>query len=559
LGNEIELKPGYYLDNFHKLTGFVEEVYGDILNESERDFLDRFKVLPCSSQLFYVRLISRKGPLFRHDKLNYPEIPSLKEAAITLVDRDFMSLNEPAPVDQLLTLFTKPELAKLFSHMNSLTLSLKREEIETLLLEADNQEEIQQILTCQTDIYRPLGEEEVQTFRMLFFGNLYQNLSEFVITDLEVVRYESYKIDRENRLFNTRFSLDKALAYHRMGEEYFEKREAGLEDRNLISLAENLPDPGDEYFLVRKRDRLLNDMARQMERQDLAKEALAYYKKSSHTPARERRVRIHFNREEYEACDQLINEIKTNPLDEAERAFAAFFISKLKRKQGKKVSRPKPIFFKEESIFCDPFPEPSMEQHAVEKAALFYYEQKGYRGYYSENIIWNALFGLAFWDIIFHPLPGVFFNPFQRGPADLNSPEFRQRREQLFSRRFEQLAKDNEWYKILLDRYNQSEGISNVFINWKRIDRKMVEDILEAVSREHLLLIFDRISRDVRGNTSGFPDLILFPPAHEKPPFPYLLAEVKGPGDKLQKNQKRWISLFEKWEIPFMLVLLNWK
>jgi hypothetical protein len=75
LGNEIELKPGYYLDNFHKLTGFVEEVYGDILNESERDFLDRFKVLPCSSQLFYVRLISRKGPLFRHDKLNYPEIP----------------------------------------------------------------------------------------------------------------------------------------------------------------------------------------------------------------------------------------------------------------------------------------------------------------------------------------------------------------------------------------------------------------------------------------------------------------------------------------------------
>jgi hypothetical protein len=134
-----------------------------------------------------------------------------------------MSLNEPAPVDQLLTLFTKPELAKLFSHMNSLTLSLKREEIETLLLEADNQEEIQQILTCQTDIYRPLGEEEVQTFRMLFFGNLYQNLSEFVITDLEVVRYESYKIDRENRLFNTRFSLDKALAYHRMGEEYFER------------------------------------------------------------------------------------------------------------------------------------------------------------------------------------------------------------------------------------------------------------------------------------------------------------------------------------------------
>ena len=40
-------------------------------------------------------------------------------------------------------------------------------------------------------------EREILVYRLLFFGNLYQDLTEFVVTDLGHVRYESYKIRKK--------------------------------------------------------------------------------------------------------------------------------------------------------------------------------------------------------------------------------------------------------------------------------------------------------------------------------------------------------------------------
>ena len=42
--------------------------------------------------------------------------------------------------------------------------------------------------------------------------------------------------------------------------------------------------------------------------------------------------------------------------------------------------------------------------------------------------MFNALFGLLCWPAVFAPVPGAFFHPFQRGPADLGAPDFPARR-----------------------------------------------------------------------------------------------------------------------------------
>ena len=49
--------------------------------------------------------------------------------------------------------------------------------------------------------------------------------------------------------------------------------------------------------------------------------------------------------------------------------------------------------------------------------------------FYVENALINALFGLLCWRAIFSAIPGAFFHPFHRGPADLFSADFFQRRE----------------------------------------------------------------------------------------------------------------------------------
>ena len=45
-----------------------------------------------------------------------------------------------------------------------------------------------------------------------------------------------------------------------------------------------------------------------------------------------------------------------------------------------------------------------------------------------ENKLMNALFGLAFWEQIFAPVPGAFHNPYQSVPTDMYDPAFSARR-----------------------------------------------------------------------------------------------------------------------------------
>ncbi|PJI51655.1 nuclease, partial [Methylobacterium radiotolerans] len=52
--------------------------------------------------------------------------------------------------------------------------------------------------------------------------------------------------------------------------------------------------------------------------------------------------------------------------------------------------------------------------------------------HYVENALINSLFGLLCWPAVFAPLPGAFFHPFQRGPADLEAPDFHARRQAQF-------------------------------------------------------------------------------------------------------------------------------
>ena len=66
--------------------------------------------------------------------------------------------------------------------------------------------------------------------------------------------------------------------------------------------------------------------------------------------------------------------------------------------------------------------------------------------------------------------------------------------------------------------------------------------------------MFKQLMFDVGHNRTGFPDLILFDQHKRK----YQWAEVKGPGDRLQENQKLWLTFFQKNDIPAEVVFVSW-
>ncbi len=547
-----DLPVGYYLDNFLTILDFVDLEYEDLLNSDEKQFSRAFRSFTTDAQRLYVRFISRKGPRFRGDKLRYPEIGHIPGAAEELAKQEFIQIDGVVPAEELLALLTKPEIVEFVASERESDAasirSLKREELVDFVLECVPEDDLRRYIHPRFRIYSPLKTQDVLIYRLLFFGNLHQDLTEFVLIDLGLYRYEKYQIDRSDRLFNSRQILDTTFSFIAMREEYHKAKEE-KDTQGLVDIAERLPDAQNEPTLLRLHDRTMCGIARELERNAMLHEALGLYERATRPPSRERRARILERLHQFDAAHDLCREILEKPYDEEELEFANRFAPKLAKKLGYEMSPPGKISIPTDELvlsFSDDLP--------VEMAVLQYYEEQGVRGIYTENHLWKTLFGLAFWDIIFMPVRGVFFNRYQRGPVDLFSSAFRHQRAEAIGNRLEEILRSQSWPEEMLERYDEKQGTANYLVNWDALERQDLELSLQRVNRNHMVRIFDRFSRDVRGNKTGFPDLILFPDTA----LGYELIEVKGPGDTLQSNQKRWMGYFAEWGIPFTVVTVEW-
>ena len=78
-------RPFYYLENFCTALAWLRQRYGDLLNATEHAFIARFHELPRESAALLVRMIGRKGDLFRTSRLIWPDPVKWHSA----VSRDF--------------------------------------------------------------------------------------------------------------------------------------------------------------------------------------------------------------------------------------------------------------------------------------------------------------------------------------------------------------------------------------------------------------------------------------------------------------------------------------
>lgn len=565
-----ELPVGYYVGNFLAILDFVDSHYDDVLTLDEKTFSRTFRSLSLDARRLYVRLMSRKGPLFRSDTLVYNEIDDIEGAAEELVQKGFLEVNGPWELEHELVLLRKPEVLKLISccaqssHPVPSTTALKalrRDQLVELAMAIPNQHEVRDYLRGLFHLYRPLKEREILIYRLLFFGNLYQDLTEFVVTDLGHVRYESYKIRKKDRLFRSREVLEHTFRLIELNDAFYqtvEGRSVNEIDANaLLSLIEYLPEQGaveEDPGLRRMRDNLINGVARHLERIGNHGQALHLYRLAALPPSRERQVRILERQGTTEEALELCRKIMSDPWEETELEFAERYIRKLSRKLGLPVVKVESVEMPTENLELVHNPLVS-----IEEAVLRYFQEQGFSGYHAENVLWVGLFGLAFWDIVFLSLPGTFFNRYQRGPRDLFRPEFRRRRAKLIEERLNHIESSQSWLNEILDLYDRKRGIANDLVHWKFLSRELLEQSVNLVPRRHLVAIFDKLSQNPGANKAGFPDLILFAAPRRRTATRYELIEVKGPGDQLQINQKRWLKYFAKNGIPYRIIRVQWR
>jgi hypothetical protein len=553
-----DLPTGYYHDNFVYLINYVREHYDDLLSAAEKDFHHQFSKSCLETQRLYVRLISRKGPYLRSDKLSYDEIPDIAQALDQLVGLGFVARNHDVPVEGWLNLATKTELLNNFefSHKNA-----RKARLCEVIAESIPPIQIQASLDF--DLVEPLHQDILAVYRLLFFGNLYQDLTDFVLRDLGITPFEDYPLDPAGRYFDQRQTLEHMLTAYELQEQAYGVIESP--DQSLADFARchlmNL-----ESFdtqLNTRHSKILNRVARQLERESESELAHALYGQSSLAPSRERRTRLFVSmgmpEETMAACEEII----AGPLSEEEYEFGVSFANRLIKqtslKQNGIPAKPRDSYSVESLCI------PQVVDQRVEITAAEWLQHNtiGENGdavqelaevWYVENGLLPGLFGLYFWDIIFYPVRGAFFNPFQRGPADLFHGEFYEQRSQFIEARFASMIDSTEMLEQLLQTFNEKYGTANHFVSWRALSIERLTLSMERIPIVHLEAIFRRLLRDLKHNRSGFPDLIRFPIDSG-----YEMLEVKGPGDNLQANQKRWLRFFHATQIPARVVNVAWQ
>jgi hypothetical protein len=524
VGTSPPLDRFYYLNNFQSVLSSLLERYADLLSEEERGFIALFGTLPQVSRALLVRMVMRKGALFRASRLKYSEIGETEAAVMPLLDAGWVDARPNLVLDQLQGLLTKAELARSFA----LTARDSRKAALVGILRGRFPETkpFQDWLPGIDDrVYHLLAAPLCERFRLMFFGNFRQSWSEFVLVDLGIFAYERIEGPVQSRAFRTRADIEACQQLQYCAEL--------LQAEAPPELVAQAAPPGvlDCDWLEDRRQKLLFNIARRYERAGDPNSALAIYSVCTHAGARVRVMRLRGQRP-----------------------------TRLKRTPRKSIAPTGASDAPPGSVPLGSVPsfelllDAPASGRAVEWQVRDCLEQAdGATVHYVENGLVNSLFGLLCWSAIFAPVAGAFFHDFHRGPADLSSSRFCARRSREFAECFAQL--ESGCYRTTIRQtYAEKMGIQSPFVAWNLVSETLLERALACFPPGHLKLWFQWIVRDVQLNRAGFPDLVQFWPEERR----YRMIEVKGPGDRLQDNQRRLLEFCTQHQMPVAVCYVRW-
>ena len=538
-----ELPIGYHVENLMTLLQGVMEQYEDLLNEDEHLLYHGFNSLSRSARSLFCRLLTRQGRVLREDKLNYADIPDLAYTLDELEDKQLCQRNHQVPNSELLNLLTRVELVHCFRLQNHS--KLKKPELIQRIEAEFSQQDIGQMIQSGFPYVEARYQNAFETYKVCFFGNSHQDLTEFVISDLGHVQYEQYSLCRESRYFQTREQIDNQTLYSTARQRLEDK--ALLQDGDqLLALAQALPIPDHHPHLQRRYQKTLLPIARQLERLERLDEALALFQRCERHPSRERQARILKKQGQLEQALDQCQFILGHSQHPEEQEFVQRFLPQLMRAMGNKPPPRQPNHWHETQLILANSGDP------VEWLTAEALSDDAHLCCYVENTLFNGLFGLFFWDIIFASVPGAFINPFQRAPLDLSSEDFYLHRRENIDARLNQLE-TGDWQRTILQHYQSKQGLANAFVFWDALPLDLLKMALARIPPLHLQAIFQRILQHAGLYRNGFPDLIRFSADR------YELIEVKGPGDKLQANQIRWLNVFQQVGIPASVCWVTWE
>jgi hypothetical protein len=543
------LEPSYYLDNFAEVLTTILARYADLLSPEELRFITEFPKVPRDSQALLARMVMRRGDLFRASKLRYAEIGDTRTAAAPLIEAGWVTDRPMLGIDRLQGLLTKAELIRCLGLPRRYADWRKPGLVALLKAQFPKPRYFADWWRGENEVvYALLAARTCERFRLMFFGNHRQGWSEFVTADLKIFKYERTERTLHSRPFQSR---EHIVVFQRLAQ-CRELLEEGMPLEDLVTTVPQTIEDSD--WLEERRQELLYLIAREFERSGNSDRALSIHANCRHRGARTRAIRLKLRARDWLGAHELCVRAQACPESEAELQYVRRVLPRAKRKLGVDDSvEPNSMQIPEFELVLEDLPAAGAVEYRVrDHLARDLAEPNTVR--YVENGLINALFGLLCWPAIYAPVKGAFFHEFHRAPADLASPHFHRRRERHFDECLSHLE-SSRYRQAILRTFEEKWGVQSPFVRWRGLDRTVLRWALDCFPATHLRLWFEWIVRDVGENRAGFPDLVQFWPPERR----YRMIEVKGPGDRLQANQRRLLEFCAAHGMPVAVCHVRWR
>ncbi len=527
------LPPGYYLDHFAQVIAGIRARYDFLLTPAERRHLALVETLSAPARMLYARLVNRRGPCFRVNKLVYPEIGVLDRPVAELLQvgllKPCQTMTEP-PLARLFACFTHAELKAALR--GAMPKHARKDELLDWLKVWEGLAAWLAGFLADHQVVAIPESDPWPFLRFLFFGGMRDNLADFVIHALGHVVTETIETGQLTAQFASRRDAEDA---YRMATLYAEFRhirglqtavqtlgwwQAQTVDRAALAA-------GQAWF-----DRLVDRLGQRLEREGQAAAALDLYATSPAAPARERRARLLIRNGETGEALALLRVMRETPCH-AEEAYAARqLLARLEKTARRSEARHYQLGSR--GLVLD-YPDGD-----VEAAVLAHYRAQGWQGVHSENWLWNAGFGLLLWDIIYDPSVGAFHSPLQSAPADLHDPGFYARRRSAIEARLAMLAEPATAISLMKRHFEDKRGLANPFVSWHEALPDLLDVMLHRLPPLGLAAALRHLAQDIRRHSRGLPDLFLWTAGD------YRFVEVKAANDQLASHQYEWLRFLHE-------------
>jgi hypothetical protein len=291
---------------------------------------------------------------------------------------------------------------------------------------------------------------------------------------------------------------------------------------------------------------LSNKLARDLEREGEIEKALEVYACSDEPPSRERRVRLLHKLEKTESAQRLVQEILAAPKNADERFFALHWERMLIRKRALRLTKLRLKAATKMDV-------PGRWRGNPEEGVMQVLTAQGFRCSFTENKLWQSLFGLLFWPVLYDPTNGAFHHPLQAGPANLRSRSFVQQKVENFTPYLSLLETETGFLDHIERIYYENYQTMNPLVRWEIQTLREIADCRADLGAAPLKAVLEEMLRDPRHNLSGFPDLLVRKTGELR------FIEVKSPQDELSPQQLHWLNFFDQHGIPAEVIHIRWQ